>query len=109
MDGGGLHVTHQKDGIGRMRQKTKGAGKKGTASRSVQGAMKAKSSREKVRAYRERMRKAGMRKIEIWVPDTRTPEFAAEAARQARLVAKSAAEGEDLAFIESLFNGWPDE
>jgi Zn-dependent M28 family amino/carboxypeptidase len=43
-----------------------------------------KSSRErtraKVRTHREKLRAQGLRPIQIWVPDVRSPEFAAEAA-----------------------------
>lgn len=35
---------------------------------------RAKSSRDKVRAYRARMRAKGLRLVQIWVPDTRTSE-----------------------------------
>src|SRR5277367_5869398 len=63
-----------------------------------------KSSRDKVRAHRERLRAQGLRPIQIWVPDVRSPEFAAEAHRQSLLVAQSEQEKDDLAFIESLFD-----
>jgi hypothetical protein len=59
---------------------------------------------EKVKAYRERMRAQGLRPIQIWVPDTRSPEFAAEAHRQSLLVAQSEQEKDDLTFIESLYD-----
>jgi hypothetical protein len=62
----------------------------------------AKSSREKTRAYRERMRRKGFRLIQMWVPDTRSPEFAAEAHRQSLAIANSEQEKDDLAFIDSL-------
>ena len=42
-----------------------------------------------------------MRPIQIWVPDTRAPGFAAEAARQSRLVAAATTE-EDLDFLDRL-------
>lgn len=61
-----------------------------------------RSSRDKVRDYRARMRAKGMRQITLWVPDTRTPEFAAEARRQSLLVAQSEGEAEDMAFIEAI-------
>ncbi|MEE2968711.1 MAG: antitoxin MazE-like protein, partial [Pseudomonadota bacterium] len=35
-----------------------------------------RSSRKKVRNYRERMRARGLRPVQIWVPDTRTMNFA---------------------------------
>ena len=59
-------------------------------------------SREKVRNYRERMRARGLRPIQIWVPDTRTANFAKEAHRQSLAVAKSAGEREDQAFIDAI-------
>ena len=40
-----------------------------------------KLSRDKVGAYRERLRQQGLRPIQIWVPDVRSPAFAAEAHR----------------------------
>ena len=46
----------------------------------------AKTSTERTRKTRERHRRAGMRLLQIWVPDTRSPDFAAEAARQSRLI-----------------------
>lgn len=60
------------------------------------------SSKERVRAYRERMRAAGMRQVTFWVPDTRTEEFKKEARRQTRAIARSEQERDDLAFIEAL-------
>ena len=60
------------------------------------------TSREKVKAYRERMRAQGLRPIQIWVPDTRTPEFAAEAHRQSLLVAQSDRAKEDQDFVDSI-------
>lgn len=63
---------------------------------------KRRSGRQKVRDYRERMRARGLRPIQIWVPDTRTTAFTAEARQQALAVAASAQEAEDQAFIESI-------
>jgi Antitoxin MazE-like len=61
---------------------------------------KAKSSREKVRAYRERLRSQGLRPIQIWVPDVRSPEFAKQAHRQSMAVAGSPHAEDDQAFID---------
>lgn len=61
-----------------------------------------KTSRDKVRAHRERLRKQGLRPIQIWVPDVRSPKFAAEAHRQSLAVAKSAKEKDDQDFIDSI-------
>lgn len=61
-----------------------------------------KTSREKVRAYRERMRKKGLRLIQMWVPDTRTAEFAAEAHRQSRLANASSFAAQDQAWVDAI-------
>ncbi len=60
------------------------------------------NSRERVRSYRERLRRQGLRPIQIWVPDTRSPAFIAEAHRQSAAVAASPHEAEDQAFIEAV-------
>ena len=63
---------------------------------------KKRSSRDKVRAYRERMRARGLRPVQIWVPDTRTATFRAEAHRQSLAVAQSAFAREDQDFIDAI-------
>jgi hypothetical protein len=59
-------------------------------------------SRDKVRAYRQRLRSQGLRPIQIWVPDVRPPAFAAEAHRQALAVAASAYAQEDQDFVDAV-------
>jgi len=66
------------------------------------GSKKRKSSKEKVRAYRERLRSQGLRPIQIWVPDVRAPGFAAEAQRQAISVAQSEHSTADQEFIDAV-------
>ena len=66
-----------------------------------------KSTRDKVRNHRDRLRRQGLRPLQIWVPDVRSPEFAAEAHRQSLLVANSAGEKDDQAFIDSI-STWND-
>ena len=63
---------------------------------------KPQSSREKVRRYRERLRKQGLRPIQIWVPDVRSPSFRSQAHRQALAIAQSAMQAEDQAFIDAV-------
>jgi hypothetical protein len=63
---------------------------------------KKKATREKVRAYRERMRAQGLRPLQIWVPDIRAPGFTEEAHRQSIAVAESANAAADQAFIDSV-------
>ncbi len=40
------------------------------------------SSRTRTARYRSRLRTLGLRQVQIWVPDTTRPGFAAEARRQ---------------------------
>jgi hypothetical protein len=61
-----------------------------------------RSSREKVRAHREKLRKQGLRPIQIWVPDVRSPAFKAEAHRQSLLVAHSEHERADQEFVDAV-------
>ena len=55
------------------------------------------SSASRVQQHRVRLRHAGLRPIQIWVPDTRRPGFAAKAHRQVLLVAQSDHEDAQLA------------
>ena len=41
---------------------------------------------QRVRRRRDKLRAAGLRPVQIWVPDTRAPGFVEECARQSRLV-----------------------
>lgn len=65
-------------------------------------------SRDKVRAHRERLRRRGLRPIQIWVPDVRSRTFAREARRQSRLVSAARAEPGDQAFVDAV-SEWPAE
>jgi len=67
---------------------------------------RAKSSREKVQAHRQRLRKQGLRPIQIWVPDVRSKAFAREAHRQSLAVATSSAAADDQAFVDAI-SEWP--
>jgi Protein of unknown function (DUF3018) len=65
------------------------------------------TSREKVRAHRERLRPRGLRPIQIWIPDVRSRAFARAAHRQSLLVANNALEREDQAFVDAI-SDWPE-
>jgi hypothetical protein len=65
-------------------------------------------SRDKVRAHRDRLRRRGLRPIQIWVPDVRSRTFAREAHRQSLLVASDALEREDQDFVDAV-SEWPPE
>ena len=65
-------------------------------------ASRPKSSRVKVREHRERLRRQGLRPIQIWVPDVRAPAFRSEAHRQSLAVAASSHAREDQAFVDAV-------
>jgi hypothetical protein len=71
----------------------------------MSGSERSKSSREKVKAHRERLRRQGLRPIQIWVPDVRSPEFKAEAHRQSVAVSDSKHAREDQDFIDTISDG----
>ena len=57
---------------------------------------------ERVQKRRNALRAAGLRPVQIWVPDTRRPGFAEECRRQSRIVAASDAADSDLgAFLDA--------
>ena len=60
------------------------------------------SSRIKVQEHRERLRRQGLRPIQIWVPDVRARSFKSAAHRQSLAVAASTQAREDQAFIDAL-------
>ena len=64
------------------------------------------SSRARVREHRARLRKQGLRPVQIWVPDVRAPRFAEEAHRQSRAVSASRSAAEGQAFVDSI-SEWP--
>jgi hypothetical protein len=71
-------------------------------------ASKPKPSRAKVRAHRERLLAQGLRPIQIWVPNVRSPSFRSEAHRQSAAIAACAHAREDQAFIDAV-SDWSDE
>lgn len=65
------------------------------------------SSRDKVREHRARLRAQGLRPIQLWVPDVRSPAFLAEARRQCLIVASSPQAGADQEFVGSISEWGP--
>jgi hypothetical protein len=61
-----------------------------------------------MRSYRERLRRQGLRPVQVWLPDVRARGFAAQARRQSRLVSRHRSEQEILAHIERAADqsGW---
>jgi len=54
------------------------------------------STKDRVQKRRLALRMAGLRPVQIWVPDTRRPDFAAECRRQSRLVAQADRADQDM-------------
>ena len=65
-----------------------------------------KTPSEKMQAYRARLREAGLRPVQIWVPDVKAPNFAEQARRQSLRVSKARSEAEALDFIEAAADGF---
>ena len=63
-----------------------------------------------VQKHRDALRMAGLRPVQIWVPDTRRPNFAEECRRQSRLVAHAdRADAEMQHFMDEALadvDGW---
>jgi len=63
---------------------------------------------ERVKRHRDALRASGLRPVQIWVPDTRSPKFAEECRRQSLLLREDSAEVELLDWIEAASDteGW---
>ena len=57
---------------------------------------------KRVAEHRVRLRDQGLRPLQIWVPDTRAPEFAEEAHRQSALAAAIDSASDDQAFVDAI-------
>ncbi|HRP22870.1 antitoxin MazE family protein [Thauera sp.] len=68
----------------------------------------ADSVSERVGRYRTNLREAGLRPVQIWVPDTRKPGFAEECRRQSSLLKDDPKEQEVLDWLEQAADtdGW---
>lgn len=68
--------------------------------------------RQRVAEHRARLRRQGLRPVQIWVPDVRVPGFDAEAHRQSALAAATSHAAEDQTFVDAISwfgNGGDDE
>ncbi len=63
---------------------------------------------KRLQRHRARLRDAGLRLVQIWVPDTRRPGFAEGCRRQSRLLRGDPQEPETLAWLEDAADtrGW---
>jgi hypothetical protein len=68
----------------------------------------ASSTAERVGKYRAALRAAGLRPVQIWVPDTRRKGFAEACRRQSRALRGDAAEQEILDWVAEAADtdGW---
>jgi len=57
---------------------------------------------DRVAKHRAALRAAGLRPLQLWVPDVRSPSFADQAHRQSRAVALSSGESADQAFVDAI-------
>lgn len=64
----------------------------------------------RVQKYRDAMRMAGLRPIQIWVPDTRRPDFAQECLRQSQIASQADMADQGMVhFMDAALNdldGW---
>ena len=60
-----------------------------------------RSSRDKVRLHRERLRAQGLRPVQIWVPDVHARSFISAARKQSKAVASSKHARVDQRFIDA--------
>lgn len=64
----------------------------------------------RVQKHRDTLRLAGLRPVQLWVPDTRRPDFAEECRRQSRLAAQADMADTDMqAFMDEALadvDGW---
>ena len=63
---------------------------------------------KRMATYRQRMRAAGLRPVQIWVPDTRIPDFAETCRRQARAVAAHDPAGDEIMRLVAAVYEWPE-
>ena len=61
-----------------------------------------RGARNKARAYRERMRAKGLRPVQLWLPDTRTKEFARKAHEESMAISASEMAADDQAFVDAI-------
>ena len=60
------------------------------------------TARRRTTRYRERMRAAGLRPLQIWVPDTKAPSFVRKLRRQVARLRGKPEEREAFDFIEAV-------
>jgi hypothetical protein len=70
---------------------------------------KESSTARSVQRYRKKMQRAGLRLVQLWIPDTKAPGFAEECRRQSRVASKRrGAEKQVLTWLDETRDtqGW---
>jgi Protein of unknown function (DUF3018) len=70
------------------------------------------SSAERVARHRTKLRRAGLRPVQLWVPDTRSRELAEECQRQSQLIRErenTASQAEDEAWERASWEAFDDK
>jgi hypothetical protein len=70
---------------------------------------KSKSPARRMRDYRARLRASGLRPVQVWLPDTGAPGFAAKCRAQARAIASHDPAGDELQVFIGAAYEWPEE
>jgi hypothetical protein len=72
--------------------------------------MKAKHVNQRVQKHRDALRESGLRLVQLWLPDTRRPDFTDECLRQCLLVSVADREDQEVqSMMESALldlEGW---
>jgi len=70
--------------------------------------MQKQSIKDRVSSYRSRQRAAGLKSVQIWVPDPKAPGFADECRRQSLVVADAPEGMRDLEMLAEIAD-WGEE
>jgi Protein of unknown function (DUF3018) len=68
----------------------------------------AEAATTRMALYRNRMRAAGMRPVQIWVPDTRSNAFAEICRKQSLAIAKNDPGGDEIMHLLQETTDWTD-
>ena len=66
---------------------------------------KVDSTKERVDRHRQALRNAGLRPVQLWLPDTRKAGFSEECKKQSQALYEDALEDDVLSWIESSSDG----
>lgn len=70
--------------------------------------MQTQPVKERVRSHRNRLRNAGLKPVQLWVPDPKSPGFAAECRRQSLVIQNDPSDLLDLESFAEIAD-WEDE